>query len=206
MKRGHVILIAGAALFVAGIVVAAIWAISFGASFLQDNTIVGGTTIGAGQSVDAKTDVNQLDRPISLAIAVDKSDQAIPSEVRLKEVVTDPSGKVVSSNEFADAFFTSFKPEVMGTYTVTVSNLAQTPVTVSGTFGYMPFMGPNGSPDVDRMMTPGGLGIVIAGGGLATAGVGVLIAGAIVTVIDGRRGHGTTTSTSTEGGITYRKD
>ena len=68
MKRGHVILIAGAALFVAGIVVAAIWAISFGASFLQDNTIVGGTTIGAGQSVDAKTDVNQLDRPISLAI------------------------------------------------------------------------------------------------------------------------------------------
>ncbi len=208
LKRGHIILIVGAALFVAGIVIAAIWAISFGASFVRDNTIVARSSIGAGQSVSAKTDVNQLDRPISLAIAVDKSGQSAPSEIRLKEVVTDPSGKIVSNNEFADGFFTSFKPEIMGTYTVTVLNLGTRPVTVSGTFGYMSFMGPNGSssPDVSKIMSTEGLGVVIIGGGLASAGVIVLIVGAIVTVIDSRKRRESTTSTTTEGGVTYRKD
>ncbi|HEY6756775.1 MAG TPA: hypothetical protein VI037_05240 [Nitrososphaera sp.] len=218
MKRGHIVLISGAVLLVVGIIISAIWAVQFAGSFLRDNTIVAQTSIDAGKSVDSRIDVNQLDRPVSLAIGIDRSGQIqqqqqpqIPpsssssssSNVRLKEVVTDPNGRVVSSNEFGDSFFTSFKPEVAGVYTVTVTNLGTNPVTVSGAFGYMPFNALGGKPNIDSMLGSGGLGMIIAGGIFAAAGVVTLIVGAIITVIDSRRQSPTTTS---EGGISYRKD
>ena len=126
---------AGAALFAAGIAIAALWAIPFGISLLQQNTVAASTTIGAGQSVNARTDVVLLDRPVSLVIAVDNPGQGTPSEVRLKAVVTDPSGKVVSSSEFSDSYFTSFTLEATGPHMVGVTNLGTKPVTISGTFG-----------------------------------------------------------------------
>ena len=209
MKRGHIVLISGAVLLVAGIIISAVWAVQFAGSFWRDNTIVAETSIDAGKSVNTRMNVYQLDRPISLAIGIDwtEQQQAIPSSsgIRLKEVVTDPNGRVVSSNEFGDSFFTSFKPEVTGVYTVTVSNLGTRPVSVSGAFGYMPFIGLDGKPNIESMTGVGGLGTIIAGGALAAAGVVTLIVGAIITVVDSRRQSPTTTTTS-EGGITYRKD
>jgi hypothetical protein len=209
MKRGHIVLISGAVLLVAGIIISAIWAVQFAGSFLRDNTIVPQTSIDAGKSVDTRIDVYQLDRPVSLAIGIDwtEQQQAIPSplDIRLKEVVTDPNGRVVSSNEFGDSFFTSFKPEVTGVYTVTVSNVGTRPVSISGAFGYMPFVGHDGKPNIESMTGVGGLGMIIAGGTLASAGVVTLIVGAIITVVDSRK-QSPTSTTTTEGGITYRKD
>jgi hypothetical protein len=214
MKRGYIILISGAILLIAGIVISAIWGASFANSFMTNNTIVAKTIINAGQSVSAKTDVTQLDRPISLAIGIDRTGQQQASsstlDTRLREIITDPNGKVVSNNEFGDSFFTSFKPETPGVYTVTVSNLSTTPITIGGTFGHMPFMGTNGKPDINAMMTGGGgLGMIILGGGLAATGVIVLIVGGIITVIDSRSGKSsntTSSSTTSSNGITYRKD
>lgn len=105
-------LISGAVLLVVGIIISAIWAVQFAGSFLRDNTVVAQTSIDAGKSVDTRIDVNQLDRPISLAIGIDRTGQEQPqpqqqpqipsssslsssSNVRLKEVVTDPNGRVV---------------------------------------------------------------------------------------------------------------
>lgn len=119
--------------------------------------------------------------------------------------MTDPNGRVVSSSEFQESFSTTIRPEVTRVYTVTISNLGAEPVTIGGAFGHVPFLGADRQPDVDDLMSSGGLGTIIAGVGLAAAGIVMLIIGAIVTVIDGRRRHGTTTTTS-EGGITYRKD
>ena len=215
MKRGHIILISGAVLLVAGIAVAAIWGISFASSFVRDNTIVAKATIPAGQSVSAKTDVAQLanSRPISLAIGIDKTgeqqqQQALPTSdlIRLRETVTDPNGKVVSSNEFGDSFLTSFKPQVAGVYTVTVTNLGTRPVSIGGTFGYMPFIDSNGRPDINAVLGGQGLGMIIAGGLMVVAGVITLIVGGIITAIDSRTNRGQTTTTSSEGGVTYRKD
>ena len=217
MKRGLIVLISGAVLLLVGIIISAIWAVQFADSFLRDNTIVAQASIDAGRSVDSRIDVNQLDRPVSLAIGIDRSGQIqqqqqpqIPSSssssssnVRLKEVVTDPNGRVVSSNEFGDSFFTSFKPEVAGTYTVTVTNLGTNPVTVSGAFGYMPFNALGEKPNTDSMLGSGGLGMIIGGGTLTGQGVVTLILGAIITMIDSKRQSPTTT---TEGGISYRKD
>lgn len=206
MKRGHIILFSGAALLIAGIAISAIWGVSFASTFVRDNTIVAKTTIDAGKSIDAKTDVNQLDRAISLAIGIDKTGaQASSLDVRLKETITDPNGKVVSANEFGDSFLTSFKPEVTGVYTVTVTNLGTKPVGISGAFGVMPFMGADGKPNMSAMMEGQGLGMIIIGGVLAAAGVVTLVIGGIITAIDSREKSNIPTKTS-EGGITYRKD
>jgi hypothetical protein len=211
MKRGHIILIAGAVLLVAGITIAAVWGVSFAGSFVANNTLVAKTTINAGQSVSAQNNVNELDRPMSLTVGIDRTTPTFPSssDIRLRETVTDPNGKVVSTNEFSDGFVTSFKPEVAGVYTVTITNLGQFPLSISGTFGYLPFVGSNGNPDINAIMggAPGqGLGMIIAGGAMAATGIITLIVGGIVTVADSRAKSSTPTRTTSEGGITYRKD
>lgn len=201
MQRGHIILIAGAALLVAGIAITAAWGTSLARSFLAENTIMQTTSLAPGQSIDAQMTVNDLDRPLSLAIGVNR--QQSSGDVRLRETVTDPSGKIVSTSEFDESFFTTISPEATGTYTATVTNIGTQTASISGTFGYMPFVSADGRPNVDEMMSGSGLGMVIVGGSLAAAGVITLIVGGIITVLDGRRHETTTTS---EGGVTYRKD
>jgi hypothetical protein len=215
MKRGYIILISGAVLLVAGIIISAVWAIPFAGSFLRDTTMVAKTSIDPGKSLDTRIGVHQLDRPISLAIGIDRTGEqpqtqvppsAPSSDIRLKEVVTDPNGRVISSNEFGDSFFTSFKPDVAGVYIITVSNLGTNPVSVSGAFGYMSFVGQDGKPDINSMMGAGELGMIITGGALAAVGVVILIAGAIITIVDNRNRRQSSTATTSEDGITYRKD
>jgi hypothetical protein len=215
MKRGYIILISGAVLLVAGIIISAVWAIPFAGSFLRDTTMVAKTSIDPGKSLDTRIEVHQLDRPISLAIGIDRTGEqpqtqvppsAPSSDIRLKEVVTDANGRVISSNEFGDSFFTSFKPDVAGVYIITVSNLGTNPVSVSGAFGYMSFVGQDGKPDINSMMGAGELGMIITGGALAAVGVVILIAGAIITIVDNRNRRQSSTATTSEDGITYRKD
>jgi hypothetical protein len=57
MKRGHIILIAGAIFLVAGITIAVVWRVSFVGSFVANNTLVDKKTINAGQSVSVQNDV-----------------------------------------------------------------------------------------------------------------------------------------------------
>lgn len=214
MKRGHIVLISGAVLLVAGIIISAVWAVQFAGSFMRDNTFVAQTSIGAGESIDTRIDVRQLDRPVSVAIGIDRAglqqqSSQMPTstpDIRLKEEVKDPNGRVASSSEFGDSFFTTFKPQVTGVHTVTVSNLGTSPVTVSGAFGYMPFVGSDGNFPGDGIMGgEWGLGMIIAGGALASIGLVTLIVGAIITIADNRR-QSPTTTTTTEGGVTYRKE
>jgi hypothetical protein len=201
VQRGHIILIAGAALLVAGIAITAVWGTSFASTFLAENTIVAERSIEPGESVNVRMAINALDRPLSLAIGVDR--QQSSGDVRLRETVTDPTGEIVSSSEFDESFFTTIQPEATGTYTATLTNIGTQTASISGTFGYMPFVSADGRPNVDEMMSGSGLGMVIVGGGLAAAGVVTLIVGGIITVLDSRKHETTTTS---EGGVTYRKD
>jgi hypothetical protein len=202
MKRGHVILISGGALLIIGIVLSVIWSVSFASMFLADNTFVAQSSVEPGGSIEAKRTVNDLNRPLSLAVGVDER-QAIADGLGLRQSVTDPQGKVVSSGEFVDSYFTTIQPEMTGTYTVTISNVGTRPVSVSGVFGYMPFVGADGKPDIEQMTGSQSLGVIMAGGGLIAAGIIVLIAGLVITVLDRDRSD---TRTTTEGGITYRKD
>src|ERR671932_6843 len=68
LQRGYIILIAGAVLFISGIVISALWAGSFAGTFLRESTIIGQTLIKPSESVNASLQVNDIARPIAVAI------------------------------------------------------------------------------------------------------------------------------------------
>jgi uncharacterized membrane protein len=213
IRRGYIILIIGGVLFVAGIIIAAIWAIPFASTFLQGNTLINQLSIEPGRLVQATTQVTDLSRPVTVAIHV-QSPQGV---VTLIETVKDPSGIIVSNNEFSANLFTTFQPQNTGNHILNITNAGTAPVTVDAMFGYMPFITaatpPSGQvgqplPGVDLSS----LSLVITGGVLTTIGFFTIIAGIVIVVIDSRKGRGGSagghrdSSGVTEGGITYRKD
>jgi len=79
--------------------------------------------------------VPQLDqdtlRPVSLAIRVEHNNGAAVGQIlnnNLREVVRNPTGIVMTSDEFTEAFFITFKPDIAGKYTATIYNLGHTPL------------------------------------------------------------------------------
>jgi hypothetical protein len=231
IQRGYIVLIIGGALFVAGIVIAAAWAIPFASMFLQENTLIKQVSIEPGRSVEATTEVRDVSRPITVAIHIERSgegeaadneqqqqQQQVPEQeqgiVRLIESVKDASGTVVSSNEFSANLFTTFQPQNTGNHILNITNAGARPVTIDATFGYMPFITAAAPPTSGEGGQPlpgvdlSSLSIVIVGGVLTTIGFFTIIAGVVIVVIDSRkRGEQKSGSTGlTEGGITYRKD
>jgi uncharacterized membrane protein len=214
IRRGYIILIIGGVLFVAGIIIAAIWAIPFASTFLQENTLINQVSIEPGRLVQATTEVTDLSRPVTVAIHV-QSPQGV---VRLIETVKDPSGIIVSNNEFSADLFTTFQPQNTGNHILNITNAGTAPVTVDAMFGYMPFITAASPPPSGQVSQPlpgvdlSSLSLVITGGVLTTIGFFTIIAGIVIVVIDSRKRRGGPSgdrgdSTSvTDGGITYRKD
>jgi len=135
--------------------------------------------------------------------------------VRLIETVKDPSGSVVSNNEFSANLFTTFQPQNTGNHILNITNAGAAAVTIDAMFGYMPFItaatppseqGGQPLPGVDLSS----LSLVIVGGVLTTIGFFTIIAGIVIVVIDRRRGRGSgggkDSTGVTEGGVAYRKD
>ncbi len=218
IRRGYIILIIGGVLFVAGIVIAAVWAIPFASTFLQENTLINQVSIEPGRSVQATTQVTDVSRPVTVAIHIERPEGV----VRLIETVRDPSGTVVSSNEFSANLFTTFQPQNTGNHILNITNAGAAPVTINAMFGYMPFLtaaDPPPTSEVGGQPLPGvdlsSLSVIIAGGVLTTIGFFTVIAGIVIVVIDSRkRGEQKSGSSSSGGGgvtdnssgITYRKD
>ena len=211
IRRGYIILIIGGVLFVAGIIIAAIWAIPFASTFLQGNTLINRVSIEPGRLVQATTEVTDLSRPVTVAIHV----QTSQGVVRLIETVKDPSGSVVSNNEFSANLFTTFQPQNTGNHILNITNAGVSPVTIDAMFGYMPFM-TSATPPSEQGGQPlpgvdlSSLSLVVVGGVLTTIGFFTIIAGIVIVVIDSRKGRGSGADKDstgiTEGGVTYRKD
>ena len=211
IQRGYIILIVGGALFIAGIIIAAVWAIPFASTFLQENTLINQISIDPGRSVEALTRVTDVSRPVTVAIHIERPEGV----VRVLQTVKDSSGTVVSSNEFSANLFTTFQPQNTGNHILNITNAGAAPVTINAMFGYMPFITTANPPssEVGSQPIPGvdlsSLSVVILGGVLTTIGFFTIIAGIIIVVIDSRkrREHKNDGSGGiTEGGITYRKD
>jgi uncharacterized RDD family membrane protein YckC len=193
LQRSYIILIIGAALLVSGIVISALWAGSFAARFMRENTILSSVSIRPAALVNTTFQVTDTSRPVSLAIHVERNSNNNTSgtgegeEERqgphntLRETVRNPNGLVMTNNEFTKQFFTTFKPDVTGKYTITISNLGNTPVGIGVLVGNLPFVGPNNQVNVNF------LGGIIAGIFLIIAGIIVLIAGVIVLALDRRK-------------------
>jgi uncharacterized RDD family membrane protein YckC len=184
MKRGYVILIIGAALLISGIVISALWAVPFAGTILRENTILSEVSIKPAGSVNAYTQVIDTSRPVSLGIHIERNNSTmggqIPTNI-LRETVRNPNGAIITSNEFSRQFFTTFKPDVTGKYTVTVSNLGSSPVSIGVIVGNLPFIGANNKVNFSSF------GGIIAGVILIIAGIIVLIAGIIVVLLDRRK-------------------
>lgn len=209
--RGYIVLIIGGVLFVAGIIIVAVWAIPFASTFLQGNTLINQVSIEPGRLIQATREVTDLSRPVTVAIHV----QTPQGVVRLIETVKDPSGIVVSNNEFSANLFTTFQPQSTGDHILNITNAGEAPVTIDAMFGYIPFITAASTPsEQGGQPIPGvdlsSLSLVIVGGVLTTIGFFTIIVGIVIVVIDSRKGRGAggeSDSTSlTEGGVTYRKD
>ena len=247
MQRGPIILIIGIVLFVAGIIIAIVWAIQFGSTlantFLQErNILINRTSIEPGSSVEAATtQVTDISRPITVAIHIQRlgdregaeedglqqrlqQQLQLPRaqrEAKLIETVKDPSGTVVSTNEFSANLFTTFQPQNTGNYILNITNAGASNATIYGIFGYMPLRTAASSlVEGDQQLALPSLNLstfsgVIAGGILTIIGFSTIIAGTIIVVIDGRkRGQqksggssgGSSRGDVADGGTTYRKD
>ena len=212
IRRGYIILIIGGVLFVAGIIIAAVWAIPFASTFLQENTLINQVSIEPGRSVEATTQVADISRPIAVAIHIERPEGV----VRLIETVQDPSGTIVSSNEFSANLFTTFQPQNTGNHILNITNAGARAVTIDATFGYMPFItAPASTSDEGGKPLPGvdlsSLSVVITGGVLTAIGFFTIIAGIVIVVIDSRkrregRGQNGSSGVTEDSGITYRKD
>jgi hypothetical protein len=210
--RGYIVLIIGGVLFVAGIIIVAVWAIPFASTFLQGNTLINQVSIDPGRLIQATREVTDLSRPVTVAIHV----QTPQGVVRLIETVKDPSGIIVSNNEFSANLFTTFEPQNTGDHILNITNAGGAPVTIDAMFGYIPFITSASTPsEMGGQPLPGvdlsSLSLVIVGGVLTTIGFFTIIAGIVIVIIDSRRGRGTggerdSTGVTEEGGVTYRKD
>ena len=205
-------MIIGGALFIAGIIIAAVWAIPFASTFLQNNTLINQVSIEPGRSVEATTQVTDVSRPIAVAIHIERPEGV----VRLIETVKDSSGTVVSNNEFSVNLFTTFQPQNTGNHILNITNAGAAPVTINSMFGYIPFITAPASTSEDvGQPLPGvdlsSLSVVIVGGVLTTIGFFTIIAGIVIVVIDSRKrreepGQNGGSGVTEDSGITYRKD
>jgi hypothetical protein len=194
LQRGYIILIIGAALLTSGIIISTLWVGFFVGTFIRENTILNGLSIRSAASVNASIQVMDISRPVSLAIQVEHNDgipsntsggrergeQQIPNNT-LRETIRNPNGIIMTSNEFTKEFFTTFKPDVTGNYTITLDNLGNNPVSIGVFVGNLPFIGANNQINFNSLTG------IIVGPLLIIAGIIILIAGVIVLAVDRQR-------------------
>jgi hypothetical protein len=237
-------LIIGVALFIAGIVIAVVWTIQFAIAFRdtfldEREKLIDQVTIEPGRSVEAATThVRDVSRPITVAIHIQRlgdreaaegdglqqrlqQQLQLPRaqrEAKLIETVKDPSGTVVSNNEFSANLFTTFQPQSTGDHILNITNAGAKNATIYGIYGYMPVLtaaksfkqGGQALPYVDLGTFSG----VIVGGALTVIGFSTIIAATVIVVIDSRKrgkqksggSSGGSGGDVTDGGTTYRKD
>jgi hypothetical protein len=181
LQRGYLILIVGAALVISGIVISVLWAAYFAGTIIRENTILSGVSIKPVGSVNTSTQVIDTSRPVSLVILHYSPTGGQISNNILRETVRNPNGVIMTSNEFAKQFFTTFKPDITGKYTVTIYNLGNSPVSIGVLAGNLPFVGAYNQVNFNSLSG------IIAGVILTIAGTIVLIAGVIVLILDRRR-------------------
>ena len=211
LQRGYIILIAGAVFVVAGIALTAVYAISLAGLVLSENVILSDVSINSSASVNRTLQITNTERPISIALHIEseKNDgggtqtqqQQASNIENLQEKVRNPSGIIINKNQFNSGsgndddnnnndggLFTTFRPDVVGEYTLTITNLGSSPVKVGGIFGYLPIIGNNNQVNLQS------LGGIIAGVILFIIGIITLIVGAIIIILDRRRKKRTLTS------------
>lgn len=193
LKRGYIILIAGASLFVVGIALTVAYGLGVANTFLDGTTILDNIEIGPSESVNQTLEVESVERPVSVALHMESDanpNLGTGGESTLEQLVINPDGAVVNKNQLSENtqsdLLTTFKPETEGLYTLTLSNLGAEPVRVGGFFGFLPISGEDGRVNL------GAITGVAAGIIIFIIGAITLVAGTVVTILDRRRSRNAT--------------
>ncbi|HZD35484.1 MAG TPA: hypothetical protein VE130_09790 [Nitrososphaeraceae archaeon] len=193
LKRGYIILIAGASLFVVGIALTVAYGIGVANTFLDGTTILDNIEIGPSESVNQTLEVESVERPVSVALHMESDanpNLGTGGESTLEQLVLNPDGVVVNKNQLSENtqsdLLTTFKPETEGLYTLTLSNLGTESVRVGGFFGFLPISGEDGQVNL------GAITGVAAGVIIFIIGAITLVAGTVVTILDRRRSRNAT--------------
>jgi hypothetical protein len=175
MKRGHYVIVGGAALFVIGIAVVVAWALPLAAQIIQETSTLQGEELAAGESRAVSLDVTDTSRPLSVIV------NSANKDVELAVVLVTPENQRAIESTFRENTVMSADPTVAGTYELTVTNNGESPTSVDIVFGRLPGVEENNQVDVNIY------GGIVAGIGMVAAGVIVMIAGVVVVVIDRRK-------------------
>jgi hypothetical protein len=180
LKRGYIILIIGAGLLVTGLVLSIFSVGSFAGQFMRENIVLSKAIVSPSEPVNVILQVNDTARPVSVAL---HSSEVESANVSFRESIQDPSGRIVNTNEFSETFFTTFKPNMTGEYTLLISHLGSNPINIDGVFGFIPFTGSGGNEKANLSS----LNSIVTGVIVFIIGIIVLIAGIIIAILDRRR-------------------
>jgi hypothetical protein len=173
LKRGHYVLIGGAAVFIAGIALTVIWALPLAQQLGKDTSITQGTKLSPNESQTMSLDVTDPAKTLSIVINAN-------NEAKLTAVLTDPAGTKYIDTPFVKTVTLSAQPTVTGIYKLEITNIGTEDTEIDAIFGHLPGTGPD---RVNAEMFSG----VIAGTGIIIAGIIVMIVGVVILVVDRKK-------------------
>ena len=104
---------------------------------MRENIVLSKTIVSPSESVDATLQVNDTTHPVSVILHSGLGS----ANISLRESIRDPNGRIVNTNEFSKDFFTTFKPNITGEYTLLISNLGPNDVNIDRIFGSYHLLG-----------------------------------------------------------------
>ena len=181
MQRGYRILVVSGFLFVTSISISFVWGITFSGLFIANNQslLANQITLTTLHTYNSSIYIDSKDRPLTIAIDSINNDQS-----KLREMVTGPSGEVISNSTFQKTYFSTIKPNKTGEYELAVVQLENNPrnkATLYVLFGVLPFLKENGK------MEFGAFTGLIVGMFLFVGGIVSLTAGITISIKDMNR-------------------
>ena len=179
MKRGYIILFSGIVSFIMGIVIFLVFAELRAATELpmEESTVEANRTIAPNQSLKMSSQTTNIKSNFSVIISAE------PSDVGLRSEIKGPKGKTVSTSEFKDQFFGSFKPEHGGEYTTTITNKGLKSATINAMLSQIPMIAEN---DENRLNLLKG---IVVGLVIVIIGILLLVGGGVILIIDKRKSN-----------------
>jgi hypothetical protein len=144
MQRGYRILVVSGILFATSVSISFVWGITFSGLFIANNQglLANQITLSTLHAYNTSIYIDSINRPLTIAMDSINNDQP-----KLLEIVTGPSGEVISNSTFQKTFFSTIKPNKTGEYQLAVVQLENKPrdnATLYVLFGVLPFLKGNG--------------------------------------------------------------
>jgi hypothetical protein len=126
LKRGYMILIGGALLFVIGVTMTIVYSVGMVGTLLDETTILNNIEIEPSGSVNHTLEIESAGRPVSVALHmepiadsnIDTSNPSLSQRSTLDQLVISPDGVVINKNQLGEStqrdLLTSFMPQIKG--------------------------------------------------------------------------------------------